>query len=239
MKTQFLPIDYDYFDFEGRNYMLIIGRNEKGRRMAIIDTCPVYLWAILDEGIKDKKTKEIMAKISKIKLDVKGRKTSVKKVELCKKNFLGKPVKALKIYATNYKDLHDIADQLGMPEIEKRRGYDLGFISHYIIERKLKPLSWYEIEGEILNNSQEFGGIDSVLEVDFVIKAEKIREIENKKFKPKVLAYDIETDAFKIGEGEILMISLVSDDFKKVLTYKSPKEIETDLEYVEYVKDKA
>ena len=126
-----------------------------------------------------------------------------------------------------------------MPEIEKRRGYDLGFITHYIIEKKISPLNWYEIEGEILNNSQEFGGIDSVLEVDFVIKAEKIREIENKKFKPKVLAYDIETDAFKIGEGEILMISLVSDDFKKVLTYKSPKEIETNLEYVEYVKDEA
>ena len=124
-----------------------------------------------------------------------------------------------------------------MPEIEKRRGYDLGFITHYIIEKKLKPLSWYEIEGKMLNNSNEFGGIDSVLEVDFVIKVQKIKEIETKKFRPKVLTYDIETDAFKIGEGEILMISLVSDEFKKVLTYKSPKEIETNLEYVEYVKD--
>src|SRR3989338_7613217 len=124
-----------------------------------------------------------------------------------------------------------------MPEIEKRRGYDLGFITHYIIEKKLKPLSWYEIEAEILNGSSEFGGIDSVLEVDFVIKVQKIKEIETKKFRPKVLTYDIETDAFKIGEGEILMISLVSDEFKKVLTYKSPKEIETNLEYIEYVKD--
>src|SRR3989338_6742073 len=239
MKLNFIPIDYSYFDCEGRNYAKIIGRDENGKRVCIIDSCPVYLWAILKSKLSQSKINSLIREIEKIKLDIKDRKTKVEKVELHEKNFLSKKVKALKIFATNYKDLHDIADKLGMPEIEKRRGYDLGFITHYIIEKKISPLNWYEIEGEILNNSQEFGGIDSVLEVDFVIKAEKIREIENKKFKPKVLAYDIETDAFKIGEGEILMISLVSDDFKKVLTYKSPKEIETNLEYVEYVKDEA
>ena len=239
MKLNFIPIDYSYFDFEGRNYAKIIGRDENGKRVCIIDSCPVYLWAILKSKLSQSKINSLIKEIEKIKLDIKDRKTKVEKVELHEKNFLSKKVKALKIFATNYKDLHDIADKLGMPEIEKRRGYDLGFITHYIIERKLKPLSWYEIEGKMLNNSNEFGGIDSVLEVDFCVKVEKIKEIENKKFKPKVLAYDIETDAFKIGEGEILMISLVSDDFKKVLTYKSPKEIETNLEYVEYVKDEA
>ena len=237
MKLNFIPIDYSYFDFEGRNYAKIIGREENGKRVCIIDSCPIYLWAILKDKLVKQKIDSLIKEIEKISLDTKGRETKVEKVELHDKKFLGKKVKTLKIFATNYKDLHDIADKLGMPEIEKRRGYDLGFITHYIIEKKLKPLSWYEIEGKMLNNSNEFGGIDSVLEVDFVIKVQKIKEIETKKFRPKVLAYDIETDAFKIGEGEILMISLVSDEFKKVLTYKSPKEIETNLEYVEYVKD--
>ena len=239
MKLSFIPIDYSYFDFEGRNYAKIIGRDENGKRVCIIDSCPIYLWAILKDKLVKQKIDSLIKEIEKISLDTKGRETKVEKVELHDKKFLGKKVKTLKIFATNYKDLHDIADKLGMPEIEKRRGYDLGFITHYIIEKKLKPLSWYEIEGKMLNNSNEFGGIDSVLEVDFVIKVQKIKEIETKKFRPKVLAYDIETDAFKIGEGEILMISLVSDEFKKVLTYKSPKEIETNLEYVEYVKDEA
>jgi len=239
MKLSFIPIDYSYFDFEGRNYAKIIGRNENGKRVCVIDSCPVYLWAVLKENISDNEIKKLISKIEKIKLDIKDRKTKVERVELHEKNFLSKKTNALKIFATNYKDLHDIADKLDFPEIEKRRGYDLGFITHYIIEKKLKPLNWYEIEGEILNNSQEFGGIDSVLEVDFAIKVQKINEIETKKFKPKVLAYDIETDAFKIGEGEILMISLVSDDFKKVLTYKSPGETETKLPYIEYVKDEA
>ncbi len=237
MKTDFIPIDYDYFDFQGRNYAKVIGRNSQGKRICIIDTCEVYFWAVLKDGLKQEKVNKLIAKIKKIKLDVKGRKTKVEKAELYEKNFSGKKVKAIKIFATNYKDLHDIASKLGMPEIEKRRGYDLGFVTHYIIEKKINPLCWYEISGEVLNNSLEFGGIDMKFDVDLVIKLESSKKIEKNKFTPKVLAYDIETDEFKIGEGEIVMVSLVSDKFKKVISCKGHKK--SKLNYVEYVKDEA
>ena len=236
MKTDFIPIDYDYFDFNGKNYAKIVGRSSKGKRICLIDSCPVYLWAILKQGLTQQKINNLIKKISKIKLKLKGRQTKVEKVELHKKNYLGKKVNALKVFATNYKDLHDIAHKLGMKEIEKRRGYDLGYITHYIIENKLNPLCWYEIDGELLNNSQEFGGIDMTLDVDFCIKVKGIKGIKEKKFTPKVLAYDIETDELKIGEGEILMISLVSDNFKKVITWKKNKIKQS---YVEYVKNEA
>ena len=234
MKTDFIPVDYDYFDFAGKNYAKIIGRDQGGKRICVIDTCPIYFWAILKQGIKENKIQSLIKKIEKIKVTEKGRETKVEKVELMDKNFLGKKVKALKIFATNYKDLHALASQLGMKEIEKRRGYDLGFVTHYIIEKKLNPLSWYEIEGEVLHNSKEFGGIDSNLNVDFCIKVDSLKETKDKAFKPKVLAYDIETDDIKLGEGKVLMISLVSDGFKKVITWKKcPKK----LDYVECVKD--
>ena len=236
MKTDLIPIDYDYFDFEGRNYSKIIGRDNKGKRICIIDTCEVYFWAILKPGISHEKIQKLITKVKKIKLDIKGRKTRVEKVEVHEKNFLSKKVKALKIFATNYKDLHDIAERMGMPEIEKRRGYDLGFITHYIIEKNLVPLNWYEIEGEVLNNSLEFDGIDSHIDADLCIKLESLKKKDEEKFKPKVLAYDIEADEFQIGKGEILMISLVSENFKKVITWKKcPKKID----YVECVKDEA
>jgi len=237
MKISFIPLDYSYFDFQGKNYVKIIGRDEKAKRICIIDTCPIYFWAILKDNLKQTKIKKLTEKIEKIKLNLKGRQTKVEKVELHTKNFLGKKTKALKIYATNYKDLHDIADKLGDKSIEKRRGYDLGFITHYIIEKKLNPLSWYEVSGELLNNSQEFGGIDMNLDVDYCIKLENIKEIKEKKFAPNILAYDIETDELKIGAGEILMISLVGKNFKKVITWK--KSNSPPPNYVEYVKDEA
>ncbi|MBA7668474.1 hypothetical protein ES703_76586 [subsurface metagenome] len=190
----------------------------------------------MKDKLKQKKIAKLIEKIKTIKLNIKGRETKVEAVKLYEKNYLGKKVKALKIFATNYKDLRDIASKLGAKEIEKRRGYDLGFVTHYIIEKKLNPLCWYEISGEVLDNSQEFGGIGMHLDVDMCIKAEKIKEIKEKSFKPKTLAYDIETDELKIGEGEILMISLVSDDFRKVITWKKSAHKQN---YVEYVKDES
>ncbi|MBI2044039.1 ribonuclease H-like domain-containing protein [Candidatus Pacearchaeota archaeon] len=237
MKIEFIPVDYNYFDFEGRNYIKIIGRDAKGKRICIIDSAPVFLWAILEKGLSKDKTEKLIKKIEKIKIESRERQTKVEKVEVHEKNFLGQKVTALKIFATNYKDLHDIADNLNLDGIEKRRGYDLGFITHYIIEKGLSPLCWYEINGEILNNSQEFGGIDSSLEVDFCLKVTNIKKIEDKKFTPRVMAYDIEADEFKIGEGEILMVSLVANDgTKKVITWKKGHK---DFENVQYVKNEA
>jgi DNA polymerase I/DNA polymerase-2 len=237
MKTTFIPIDYDHFDWEGRNYAKIIGRDDKGRRICIIDSCPVYMWAILREDINQKRIDSLVKKIKEIQLDLKGRQTKVEKVEIKEKNFLDRKVKALKIYATNYKDMHDIADKLDFPEIEKRRGYDLGFITHYIIEKKINPLRWYEIEGEVLDNSQEYGGIGCTIDADLCLKLEKVKEIENRNFTPKVLAYDIETDDVQIGKGEIFMVSLVSDKIKKVITWKKISNENNKPAYVEYVKD--
>ena len=236
MQTTFIPIDYGYFDFEGKNYIKIIGRDEKGKRICVIDSCPIYFWAILRKDLDEKNTEKLIKKVEKIQLDANGRQTKVEKVELHNKKFLGKTVKALKIFATNYKDLHDIADKLGVPEIEKRRGYDLGFVTHYIIEKKIIPLNWYEITGEVLTNSSEYGGIDSALEVDVCINLKSAKETANRTFTPKVLAFDIETDEFQIGKGEILMISLISDKFKKVITSKKISAKDKP-EFVEYAKD--
>ena len=231
---KFIPIDYDYFDYEGRNYTKVFGRDEKGRRICVIDSFEPYFWAILKENLSEKKTKEVIEYTKSISLDVNGRNTKVEKVELKEKKFLEKRVKALKIYATNYKDLHDIADRLEIPEIVKRRGYDLGFTTSYIIEKNFLPMKWYKINGEILSNSNEFGGIDNILEADFVVKLEKIESLNEEKFKKRALAYDIETDSLKPEKGEILMISLFGENFKKVITWKKKK---TSKKYVEFVKN--
>jgi DNA polymerase elongation subunit (family B) len=140
----------------------------------------------------------------------------------------------LKIFVTNYKDAHPVADELDFEEIEARRGYDLSLITKYIIDKKVLPLNWYKIEGDLLNNSQDFGGIDSSLEVDVVIKANKIEKSEGKEIEPKILAFDIETSEFEIGKGEILMISLAGKNFKKVLTWKK---CEKKQDFVECFKD--
>jgi len=234
MEMKFIPIDYDYFDYEGRNFARIFGRNKEGEKVCVIDSFEPYFWAILKEGLSEKRIKEIIEYTKSISLDTNGRNTKVEKVELKEKKFLGNDVKALKVYATNYKDLHDLADRMGISEIEKRRGYDLGFTTSYIMEKSFFPMNWYKISGEILADSNRFGRIDKILDVDFVIKLEKIEQSKEENFKKKALAFDIETDSLKSENGEILMISLVGEKFKKVLTWKKKK---TEKNYVEFVKN--
>ena len=234
METTFIPIDYDYFDYNGKNYLKVYGRNEEGKRICLIDDFEPYLWAILKSGLSIKKISKVVDKIKKIELDSKGRHTKVEKVEVFDKNFLGKKVKALRISATNYKDLKDLADKLDYPEIEKRRGYDVSLVTNYIIEKKLNPLNWYKISGEVLTDLK-FGGIQEILDVDFVLRLNSKEEIKkDEKVNLKVLAYDLETDSLKPENGEILMISLVSKNYKKVITWKKSK---TNKKYVEFVKD--
>jgi len=225
MKMHFIPIDYEAFDINDKNYIRMIGRNEKGKQICLIDNFEGYFWAILKNNLSEKKIKEVIEKIEKINVEKGQRKTKVEKTELHNKKFLGKNVKAIKIFVTNYKDAHDVADKIDFPEIEKRREYDISITTKYIMDRKILPLNWYEIEGELETHD---------INTDVCLKLEKAKKIDDIEFMPKILAYDIEASEFEIGKGEVLMISLYGKNFKKVLTWKSCSKKQ---EYVECFKD--
>lgn len=243
LSLNFIPIDYNYFDWQGRNYVKIIGRDDKGKRVCIIDYFEPYFWAIFKEGTSDNRINEIQKEIEKIRIKTESRESIVEKTELFEKKFLGKTIKALKIFITNYKDAHAIAEKIkdNYSEIIGCREYDLNLITKYIIEKNLVPLTWHKILGSMLE-PDEFGSLSNSLEVDLCLKVEKIDNKEKTEeqqilqFSPKILAYDIEADEFEIGKGEILMISLVSKNFKKVLTWKK---IPKAPEFVEFCKDEA
>jgi len=236
MQINFIPIDYDYFDYQGKNYAKIIGRTDKDKKVCIIDTFQPYFWAIFKSKTPDKKIEQIQSKIKKLKVEKAGRISRVIKTEIHNKNFLGNPVKAIKIIITNYKDAHAIADQIEFKEIDKRREYDLTYTTKYIIEKKLAPLQWHKIDGEILT-LDDFGGLSQAIDTDLILKVNNINNIEKQSdFNPKILAYDIEVDELELGKGEILMISLVGKNFQKVLTWKK---CQTKQDYVEYFEDEA
>jgi DNA polymerase elongation subunit (family B) len=239
MELKFIPLDYDSFDWRGRNYIKIAGRDDKGKRVVVIDSFEPYFWAILKKGTSDKKIKELQKKMQKINFEGSDRTTWIEKTEVHEKNFLGQKVKAIKIFITNYKDAHAIADRLDFEEIEYRREYDLGMITRYIIDKGINPLSWFKVTGEVLNNSQELGGIDSSLDASICLRVEKFEPITKETFSPKIIAFDIEADELEIGRGEVLMISIVGKDVKKVLTWKQVKESKGVPDFVEYYKDEA
>ena len=158
-EVNFIGVDYDYFDFNGRNYVKIIGRDECGKRVCVVDEIKSYFWAVLKEGIGEKKANEIAEKIGRIKIKSEVRESIVEKVSVENKKFLGKEVKALKIFVTNHKDMHAVADEIGFEEVEARREYDISLITKYISEKDFVPLTWKKIKGELIEEG-ELGGIN-------------------------------------------------------------------------------
>ncbi|MCK5321484.1 ribonuclease H-like domain-containing protein, partial [Candidatus Pacearchaeota archaeon] len=234
MKFEFIPVDYDYFDFEGKNYIRLIGRTEKGKKVCVIDSYEPNFWIILKKGYEDK-VDNVIKKIEKLEVEKASRVTKVLKAEVFDKRFLGRKVKAIRVFVTNHKDAQDIASAIGdLKEIEFRREYDLPLISKYIKEKNVEPLRWYDVEGDILD-VQDFGGLGEALNLETCVAANEITPLKkDKNFEPKILAYDIESDSIEPGKGNVLMISLYGKDIKKVLTWKK---CEGKQSYVECLED--
>lgn len=217
MEVDFIPLSYEDFELNGRSYIKIFGKTKSHKNVCIIDTCDSYFWAILKPKLSDSSVKKIQEKIDGIKAE----KGKVIKTKFENKKFLGEDVKAIKIFVDNTRYSNDISEKLKVKEIASIKENDINFTTRYIIEKKLTPLSWYKVSGDIIT-SEEFDGINKILEVDLVMKADSISLLkEQLKFEPKVLAFDIETDELEIGKGEILMLSVYSKGIKKIITHKS------------------
>ncbi len=216
MELDFVPLDYDYFEHENKNYIKIIGKTSTQKRICLIDTCQNYFWAILKQNTKQTQIKTIQEKIQNLKINESNRIIKIIKTSLEDKNFMGQKVKAIKIQVPLHKDLKKVAEEIQeIKEIDKIKEQDLNFITRYIIEKKLVPMKWHKIQAE---STEE---LSQNLDVDLILKPTKIQPLEkNQLFKPKILAFDIETNDLEIGKGEILMLSIVTDNFKKVLTTK-------------------
>ncbi|MFA5020080.1 MAG: DNA-directed DNA polymerase [Candidatus Pacearchaeota archaeon] len=224
MELDFIPLDYSYFEFNKKDYVRIIGRTYSGKKICLIDNYSSYFYVILKPKLDEEKVKHLIKKIKKL--------SGVVEIRPEDKNFMGEKIKALKITVENHSEINKVSEKIKSPEIDKIREHDISSITRYILEKNLTPLTWHKITGEAIDNSNEFGGISSKLHVDLTVKI-KTSEIKNeqKEFIPKILAFDIETDEFEIGKGKILMISLVSNNFKKVLTWKKQDRRIPNVEY--------
>ena len=232
MEFNFVPVDFGYFDYDGKNYIQLIGRNGEGKKICLIDSYEPNFWVILDDDADAKKIEESIIGTKVKKSD---RETEVVRTEIRYKKFLGKDVKAIRVYVDNHKDAHDVASAIGnIKGIYKRREYDISIITKYIKEKNVNPLNWYSVSAKPLN--EEFGEFASSLDLDCFIVDKMVESKNHEEFVPKILAYDIETSGREIGKGEVLMISLYGKNIRKVLTWKKSKSAE---KYIEFFNDEA
>ena len=63
MKTEFIPYDYEAFDWQGKNYVKLIGRTPAGKRICVIDNYDANFWAVLQDNLTQTKINKLIEKI--------------------------------------------------------------------------------------------------------------------------------------------------------------------------------
>ncbi len=235
MQITFIPLDYETLDIQNKSFVKIFGRTSEGKTCCVFDHLKEYFYVTVKEDYDPKRIQEI---IENQDYEYQEKKIKVISTELTKRSFLSKEVNAIKISVSSSHHIFPVSDALKkMPEVEHILETDISPITKYIIEKKFVPLVWQNISGKVLNNEPELLGADSIVDADLCLLAEKIEQSKSQQeFIPKVLSFDIEADEFEIGKGEILMISVSSNNFRKVLTWKKASKKP---DFVEYVKDEA
>lgn len=215
-------LDIDYFDEDQSVIRLFCKANKKTVVCLDYDFEPFFY--VLPKQGKEEDVKRKIEQIKEIK---------VKRVEVKERVILGEKRNFLKVFcflSTDLQKVRDIVKQWekergGQGLVEEEYEYSISFYKQYLLDKQINGMGCIEVEGEDVKKDYK---------ADRILKIKKIKPIENKE-RPelKVLAFDIEC-VEENGKQKIVMLSMKSKNFQKVLTYQEDEHYE---KYVEVVKD--
>jgi DNA polymerase elongation subunit (family B) len=201
MREKIFLIDIDYDVENDKGIIFLFGKNKEGKRILAKKEFYTYFFAMPKEG-----KEEILKK--KIE-NLKNLPTKILSVDLVTKNWIGNERKLIKITIQNPRKLKDVRDVIKeFEEIEETYEYNISFYKRFLMDYRIRPCSWIEIEGEEIQNK---------FDVDMTIEAKEVRQLEDgEEQKIKVIAMD--TEWIEVEDKEkLIMISIASENLRKVL----------------------
>jgi DNA polymerase elongation subunit (family B) len=227
--VQFYPVDATYDVVNGKPHVHLFGRTASGEQVCVIDQrFEPYFYVIPKPG------GDPAADLLKLRKEHYGETYSIVRAERVQKTLLEKPVQALKVFTNVPKAVAALKDDVrALPGVESVHEADILFVRRYLVDTGITPLTLVTVEGE--------PATEPALRVPAIRAARITPAGEATLAKPRVLAVDIETynPAGKHVNAEqhpIVMLALVGENFKKVLTWKRFADAEP---YVEFLPSEA
>ena len=217
----FALIDIDYVLEEGKPVIRIFGRTKQGKSIVAFDrSFEPYFYAL------PKKTLEGAEKA------VKGLKGDydIVKVEHEKKIYRNREEHFLKVFTkTPGQVVPAREDVKRLNEVEDIFEADILFVKRYIVDKRLVPMGVLQAKGE---------KVESNLAVDLAVEISGEPKVVDEPLPElKVMAFDIEVYNPKgLGQPDrdpIMMISLASENFKKIISWKKKDDSPDYVEKVE------
>jgi len=208
VKEKLLILDADYTLEDNIGIVRLFCRDEKNKTALVLDsTFEPYFYTLHSK----EKIEVLKKKIEK--LDTKKLETKILKVETAEKEWMNETTKLIKITIDNPRKIPDVRNEIkGWKEVEETYEYDIPFYKRYIMDKKIEPMNWIEVEGQEIKERWNY-------QIDRIIKANSVKKIQfEKEVDFKILAFDTEW-VEENGKTKLIMLSMAcSDGHKKVLT---------------------
>jgi len=185
LKIRFMPLDASY-EVRGRRPVIIIwGIDRNDERIALlVEGFHPYFYALLS---KDAEWRDVASRVKALSKPS----SPIVAVEPVERRYYGRPAQVLRIttiipeYVRTYRE--QVAKIRGVEEVLEA---DIRFVMRYLMDKDVRPFSWYEVEVEEQGN---VGG----MRVGRVYKAKSDPRPVEDSYMPslRVLAFDIEVYA--------------------------------------------
>ncbi|MBI2578396.1 MAG: ribonuclease H-like domain-containing protein [Candidatus Aenigmarchaeota archaeon] len=187
---RFCLLDADYDGTE----IKMFGVDEHGKSVLVVDEYGPYIY------VDAKNKSAIKEKLKKSRL--------VLKIEEVKRKIGLEEKLLLKVFVDLPQNLSRVRDLIKHnPAVADVFEYTIPFYKRYLIDKKIYPFSWIDVDGEEIKEKSGYS---------HAVKSNKLSVLDKKTLpKMRVLAFDTE-----VVDKEIIMISLVSGSYRKILTYK-------------------
>ena len=219
MKVQTQIIDIDYRIEDGEVYLRLYGKSGDENILAYDHDFLPYFY-IIPEGDAG----EVADTIEGRKFENDDGEIPLRDIEKVSRDVNGEEMTVVKAYTNIPANVPKLKDKIwDLEGVEKCREFDIPFYKRYLIDKDIRPGQTIEIAGE-----EEEGE-----EFDKVITVEEVGNTDNHDQEYSVLSFDLE-----VYEDEIIMASIVSSNYSKVLS-QAPvekdyvEEVESEKELVE------
>ncbi len=225
---QFYPLDIIYKVVGNKPHIYLFGRTTNNQQICVIDeNFRPYFYVLLK---KDDDAELFREKIQKVRIEEKDEIAEVTGAEIVEKNYLGKPRKAIKVYASIPPHIPIIRRTIKewTTIVESTNEYDVPFIRRYFLDKGITPVTLVEAKGDFIDMRSKVP----------CFKAEEITQFSTDSIKnPRILSFDIETynplgKRLLVEDHPIVMLAFYGENYKKVITWKRFK---TDEDYIEFV----
>lgn len=200
-KAQIIDIDY-FMDRDNPVIRLFCKAKNDKQIIAMVRDFRPYFYVIPKLGTE----KELENKLKDLKFTDSGREIGVTDVKRERRRKDKEKIEVFKIFAQNPSDIPKIKNEVKKwEEVKGKREFDIPFYKRYLIDNDLTPFSWIQLKGKKLEKEWE---ADSCIQVESITEVKGEEEVNLNK-----MAFDIET-----YNGEVIMLSLYSENFKRVYT---------------------